>query len=229
MHLHKVMVIPNGINLAQFDPSQWQMEDLAELRTLLGIPPGARVVALVARLHPQKGHAYLIQAAPAILAACPDVVFLFVGEGEYRAAIEQQIQALDLCDHFRLVGLRSDVPRLLALSDVLVLPSVYEGMPNVILEAMAAGLPVVASDVDGVGEVLIDGVTGLLIPKADPVALGRAILVLLNDSSLSREMGRRGHERVRTQFSEQEMCRQYEALVRRHLEAGALPNQVASA
>jgi len=209
----KVVVIPNGINLAEFDRAQWTATDLHSLRTSLKIPPGARVVLTVARLHPQKGHSYLIQAAPVILATCPDVIFLLVGDGEERATIEQCIRNAGLSDHFRLLGMRRDVPQLLALSDLFVLPSIYEGMPNVVLEAMAAMLPVVATNVDGTQEVVVDGETGLLVLPADPETLGNAIVSLLEDETRRRGMGQRGYWRVQTQFSEQAMCRRYEELI----------------
>ncbi|MCP4541876.1 MAG: glycosyltransferase family 4 protein [Chloroflexi bacterium] len=205
----KVIIIPNGINLKEFNSTRWSTGYLQNLRTSLKISPGAQIVITVARLHPQKGHQDLIQAALTILAACPDAIFLLVGEGEYRATIEQYIHDAGLSQHFYLLGVRRDVPQLLALSDLFVLPSLYEGMPNVVLEAMAAKLPVVATDVDGTGEVVIHRETGLLVQKSDASALGQSIISLLDNESLRCEMGQKGYERVQTHFSEQLMCQRH--------------------
>lgn len=213
MNPQKVVVIPNGINLEEFDRSQWAVEDLCRLRTSLKILPSARVVLTVARLHPQKGHRYLIQAAPKILATCPNTIFLLVGDGEERTTIEWSIRDASLSEYFRLLGTRRDVPRLLALADLFVLPSIYEGMPNVVLEAMAAKLPVVATDVDGTSEVVADGETGVLVPPANPEALGDAIISLLEKPTYWEKMGQRGYQRVQTQFSEHVMCCRYEKLI----------------
>jgi starch synthase (maltosyl-transferring) len=213
MNPQKIVVIPNGINPEEFDKFQWSTPELNDLRGALGIAANKRVAITVARLHPQKGHVFLIQAASLILAKCSDVTFLLVGDGEERAVIEQRIEGMGLANHFRLLGARSDVPKLLALSDLFVLPSLYEGMPNVILEAMASRLPVVATDVDGTREVVIDRETGLLVPRADSKALGNAILLLLKDETMRCQMGMKGYERARTQFSEHVMCRRYEELI----------------
>ncbi len=206
---HKVIVVPNGINLKEFDRTRWSTEYLQNLRTSLKIAPEARIVITVARLHLQKGHQCLIQAALTILAACSDAIFLLVGEGEDRATIEQYIYDAGLSQRFHLLGMRHDVPQLLALSDLFVLPSLSEGMPNVVLEAMAAKLPVVATDVGGTGEVVIHGETGLLVQKADAAALGQSIISLLDNESLRCEMEQKGYERVQTHFSEQLMCQRH--------------------
>jgi len=209
----KVGVIPNGINLAEFDRTRWSAQDLDDLRSSLQVPKEVPVLVTVARLHPKKGYAFLIQAASQILAICPDVVFMVIGDGEDRGNIEYLIQQSALSPHFRMLGSRADVPQLLALSDLFVLPSLYEGLPNVILEAMAAKLAVVATDVGGTREVVVHMETGLLVPKADATALAQAILLLLSNEALRQEMGLRGYARVQSQFPEHVMCRRYEELM----------------
>ena len=123
-------------------------------------------------------------------------------------------RAFSISESFRLTGIREDVAQLLALSSLFVLPSLSEGMPNVVLEAMAAKLPVVATAVDGTNSLVIHGETGLLVPPADPTALSRAILTLLDDPGRCRQMGQEGYERVREHFSEQVMCQRYEDVIR---------------
>ena len=212
MRSEKVIVIPNGIDIGKYDRDQWRTENLQKLRDDFDIPSDAPVLITVGRLH-QKGHKYLVQAAAKILMNYPRTIFMLVGDGEERTSLEQQIRQQGLADRFRLLGAREDVPQLLAISDLFVLPSISEGMPNVILEAMAAKLPTVATAVGGIPEVVVDGETGLLVPPADADALGQAIVTLLADEARRREMGERGYERVRRCFSEQRMCCQYEELM----------------
>jgi len=214
MSPHKIATIPNGVNLAEFEREQWLAGVLNALRTELHVPQGTLVITTVARLYPQKGHQYLVEAASIITSIYPNVLFLLIGDGVSRETIEASIRAYNLDRNFRLLGIRSDVPKLLALSDVFVLPSLYEGMPNVVLEAMAARLPVVATNVDGTQAVVVDGETGLLVPKADSDALAQAICKLLEDAGLREYMGQNGYDRVRLQFSEQMMCHRYEELIR---------------
>lgn len=214
MKPEKIIVVPNGIDLTGFDVTQWLREDLETLRTDLSIPPDAVVLVTVARLHSQKGHHYLIQAATKILQDHPEVVFLWVGDGKLRSELTREICQVGISESFRLTGIREDVAQLLALSSLFVLPSLSEGMPNVVLEAMAAKLPVVATAVDGTNSLVIDGETGLLVPPADPTALSRAILTLLDDPDRCRQMGQKGYERVREHFSEQVMCQRYEEVIR---------------
>lgn len=213
MRPEKVVVIPNGVRVEEFAPSRWPDEAVGELRRELRIPENAYVVLTIGRLHPQKGHRYLIEAVRSILKEYTEIRFLFVGEGEHRSELEEQVQSSGLHPFILFLGERFDVPKLLAISDLFVLPSLYEGMPNVILEAMAARLAVVATDVDGTREVVVDGETGLLIPPADPTALQQAILTLLRDDGFRHSLGECGYQRVLTQFSEQLMCERYEQLL----------------
>jgi len=214
MRREKLEVILNGIDLNNFNRSRWPPSDLERLRQSLSIPSSAVVLTTVARFHAIKGHCYLLRAASVILEAHPEVIFLWVGDGELRLELEQAIHYNELSAAVRLTGIRDDVPQLLALSTLFVLPSLSEAMPMGILEAMAANLPVVATAVGGVKSLVIDGETGLLVPPADPPALSRAILTLLNDLEHCHQMGQKGYEHVREHFSEQAMCQQYENVIR---------------
>lgn len=215
MDPEKLTVIYNGIDTRRFDNQQYTPGGLEDLRASLDPPEDPIFVTTVARLHPQKGHKYLIRAASDIVAEFPNTLFLFVGEGEEKDNIRKLINELNLSHHFRLLGVRKDVPDLLALSKLFVLPSLYEGMPNAVLEAMAARLPVVASDVDGISEVVLDGETGYLVPKKNPRQLKEKIVELITNDRTCQRFGERGYKRVKEHFSERQMCENYEGVMRR--------------
>jgi glycosyltransferase involved in cell wall biosynthesis len=201
----KVVTIYNGI-----DPFPTiHPEQLTQLRHDLALPEKAPVIICVSRLHPQKGHDYLLAAWSRVTAVYPQAHLLIVGDGERRSQLEQLAAGQP---QIQFTGQRNDVPQLLALSDLFVLPSLWEGLPNVVLEAMAAGLPVVATAVGGTPELVIDGETGLLVPPRDPTALAQAALTLLNDLELARQMGENGRQRVTTQFTIQQTAAQTESL-----------------
>jgi glycosyltransferase involved in cell wall biosynthesis len=202
---HKVVTIYNGIDPFPAVPS----ETMAQLRHNLGLPPTAAVAISVSRLHPQKGHADLLRAWQQVTAVYPDAHLLIVGDGERRSELEKMAAKQP---HIHFTGQRDDVPHLLAVSDLLVLPSLWEGLPNVVLEAMSAGLPVVATAVGGTPELVIDGETGLLVPPRDPASLAQAILTLLTDPDLAQRLGENGRLRATNQFAIQQMVQQTEAL-----------------
>jgi glycosyltransferase involved in cell wall biosynthesis len=211
----KVFLIPNGVEIKVFtEANQSLVEALAQEWKIRSHTP---VIGTLARLHEQKGHSYLLDAVAQLRREIPDVKALVVGDGELRPSLEQRTQALRLSDSVIFTGTRRDVPEILALLDVFVLPSLWEGLPIALLEAMAAGLPVVATRVGGVPEVVVDGETGLLVPPRDPDALSEAILTLLQDPDLRQKMGQAGQERVREYFSVERMVEETEALYERLL------------
>lgn len=213
----KVTTIYNGVDLAEFPPAN--AASGARLRRVLHLPADARLIGVVGRLHPQKGHTYLLQAAPAVLAEMPAAHFLMIGDGELRPALAQEAQQVGAARQVHWLGQRDDVPMLLAGLDLFVLPSLWEGMPNAALEAMAAALPVIATGVDGTREVIEDGVSGLLVPAADAAALAAAINRLLRDQPLAQQLGQTARERVAARFTLAQTVRQTEALYRRLLAA----------
>ncbi|MBA3496250.1 MAG: glycosyltransferase [Gemmatimonadales bacterium] len=206
----KLQVVRNGIDLDRYcraaDP---------RLRLLLARDEPRAVVLTVARLDPQKGHEYLLAAAAAI----PQAVFVFAGEGEERPRLERMARALGVADRVRFLGHRSDIPDLLAVCDVFVLPSLYEGLPLAVLEAMAAAKPVVATAVGGTDEAVTNGKSGLLVPPAEPSALAGAIRTVLGDPTVARRLGEAGQARARREFSASRMIREvsgvYEDLLER--------------
>ena len=195
--LDKIVVIPNGVDLA---------------RVPLAPPSNGPVVGAVGRLDPRKGHADLLVAMSLVLDRIPGARLLLVGDGPARSSLERQAQALGIAPHVDMLGMVPEGARTLAQMSVFVLPSYVEGMSNALLEAMAAGLPVVATDVGGNAEVVVAGQTGLIVPPRDPGALAEAIRVLIEDPERARAMGAAGRARAMEQFTLQQMIARYQAL-----------------
>ena len=174
-------------------------------RATRGVPAGAFLVGAAGRLAAQKGHRHLIEAIPALAPEIPNVQVVIMGEGPMRPALERRTRELGVDRHVRLPGFHPDVQSFLCGLDVFVMPSLWEGFGLVLLEAMAAGRPIVASKVSAIPEVIEDGETGLLVPPADASALGGAILRLWHDPSLREKLGNAGRERLRERFSLDQM------------------------
>jgi glycosyltransferase involved in cell wall biosynthesis len=194
----KIVVIHNGSDLGRFDPSA---RPPAGLRSSLGLDKDDPVLLVLARLEPQKGHGVLLDAMPAILREFPRARLICVGEGLLRPALEEQAARLGLSESVRFVGYRANVGDWLALADLTVLPSFYEGLPLVAIESLAAGKPVVATAVDGTPEVVVDGETGLTVPPGDARALARAICHLLGDANARCRLGSAGRRWAEKEFS----------------------------
>jgi len=192
----KIRVIYNGVDVHQFVSARRDKESL-----LPGVKKHAKLIAVVANLSPVKGHASLIVAASTVCRDYPDAIFLLIGDGQERPKLKQQVKELGLEKNFRFLGARTDVPQVLACCDLSVLPSESEGLPNSVLEAMAAGLPVVATSVGGMPELIDNEVNGLLVPPHRPDALSAAILRLLKDVDLRRRFAGAAHDSVVTRFS----------------------------
>lgn len=208
----KLITIHNSIDLDRFSPLAIRTTSAPPLRQVLEAPLNAPVVTVVARLHAQKGHRFLIAAMPAIHEKFPDTHFLFVGEGELRQDLVNQVTQLGLEKTVHFLGMRQDIPELLALSDVFVLPSLWEGLPNSVLEAMAMGTPVIATNVDGCPEVIRNGETGLLVPPEDPEALAQAICRLLGDPDMRQTLAQAAQHWVIANFSEEKNISAFEQL-----------------
>jgi len=203
---NRLATIPNGIDLHPV------RTDAARLREELGIAPGATVIGTAGRLAHQKGLEFLIRAVALLEPRFPELTVLIVGEGSEQPALEEMVRTAGLQDRVRLLGLRMDIPDLLALFDIYALPSRWEGLPMAILEAMAASLPIVGSAVGGVPTAVREGINGLLVPPEDPVALAGALEKLLSDPQLRRRMGEAGRKRYETDFTAGQMTRRYERL-----------------
>jgi glycosyltransferase involved in cell wall biosynthesis len=204
-----IVVIPNGIEI------QDAVISPLHLRQDLGLPQDAPILLSVGRLTDQKGHDILIAAMPAVLAERANVMLVIVGDGPLHSALEQQVARLGLGGHVRLLGNRNDVRELLSLADIFVLPSRSEGLPLALLEAMGAGLPVIATRIAGAEEVVQEGENGLLVPPENHQALSQALLRLLADPSACRTMGRNGRELVKECYTLNRMCEAYLDLMNR--------------
>ena len=158
---------------------------VADARASLGILPDTVAVGTVTRLMPAKGNEYLVTAVPEILKRHPGVRVFIVGEGELHAPLEAQAQALGLGDRLVFSGFQRDVAKVLAALDLLVFPSLWEGTPLTVFEALAMGKPIVATDADGLMDVLTDGVDALVVPKRDAAALGQAVCMLIEQPQLA--------------------------------------------
>jgi glycosyltransferase involved in cell wall biosynthesis len=163
--------------------------------------PRTCIIGAAGRLSPEKGFGVLIEAAARIVPSNPSVGFLLFGDGVLREQLAGRIASLGLRDHFVLTGFRDDLDRFVPFFDVLALPSFTEGLPNVVLEAMAASVPVVATAVGGTPEVLDDGVNGYLVPAGDPAALAGRLLDTFASEGQRRTMGLRGRQRVTRDFT----------------------------
>jgi glycosyltransferase involved in cell wall biosynthesis len=203
----KVHVIHNGVDIAKF-----RSERNDRLRLFPDAGQG-KLVVLVGNMHTDvKGHPWLIASAPAVLREFPDAQFILVGDGEQRSSFEKQAQDLGVIRNFRFLGRRSDIPEILASCDIAVLPSRAEGLPNAVLEYMAAGLPVIVSRVGGNPELVQDGVRGIVVASKDSAALSAALLKLLAEPSLARRLAQAGHEFAVRNFSFERLAQEVDAL-----------------
>jgi len=193
----KIRVIHNGVDLDRFASAPRDRE-----RLFPGVGNSSKLIAVAANMYSRvKGHSCLIVAAGTICREVPEAIFILIGDGKERTKLAQQVREAGLEESFLFLGFRDDVPELLAGCDLAVLPSESEGLPNSVLEAMAAGVPVVATCVGGIPEIIEHGQNGLLVPPENPQALNGALLRVLRDANLAMRLARAGQERMRTHFS----------------------------
>lgn len=205
---NRVSVIHNGV-----DPNKGlSAEQRSQLRSELGIQEGDFVLGVVGSLYEVKGHLYLLDAFKEVLRSYPNTKLLVIGQGDLEEALKSKAVEWKIERHVSFLGLRNDVPRLLSALDIFVLPSLSEGLSIALSEAMSAGIPVIASNVGGNPEIIVDGETGYLVPSRDAKALAVRILDLMADPSRQKSFGHRGRERVAKKFSTACMLEQYQAL-----------------
>ena len=216
-------LIYNGVDLDRYE----HQEPCCTLRDEFGMEPGALLVGVVARLDPEKGHPTLLEAWPLVLQQVPNAYLLIVGEGAQREALERQVADLRIAHRVVFTGRRDDVPAVTAALDCAVLPSYREAQGLTILEAMALGRPVVASDVGGIPEMIEDGVSGLLVPPHDPAALAAAISRVLLDHPFADTIARAGHDIVHERFCVEQMVRAIETIYDEGVGLAAVPELAA--
>lgn len=205
----RIVVIRNAIDPERFENSDPSYRH--EMQTWFS-RPRTHIVAAAGRLSPEKGPDQFIAAAALLTKEAPDVGFVLFGDGPLRPALARQIASCGLTGSFVLAGFRTDVERFLPLCDLAVLSSWTEGLPVIVLEALAAGVAVVATGVGGTPEVLQDGINGYLVPPGDPAALAQRIADLLHDDTRRRAMGEQGRQLIREQFTFASQAGQYRRL-----------------
>jgi glycosyltransferase involved in cell wall biosynthesis len=208
----RIEVIFNAIR-----PFEIRDGERAAARKKLGLRPEDFFLLAVGRLVYEKGHEFLVRAMPAVVQAHPNILAGICGAGPLFDDLQAQISALALDEKVRLLGQWEDVRELLAAADAFVLPSRWEGLPMALLEAMMAGLPVVAARVQGVDEVIENGVQGLLVPLESPEELSKAILQLLQDPTRRRQMGLAASARIMQGYTTDQMCEKYLRAVEKFL------------
>lgn len=205
MPKEKVVCIENSIEVERFTSPG----DAAKIEAQLGIKSDTRIIGTIGRLVEQKGHRYLIEAAKTIVNKFDDVKFLIIGDGPLRKELEALSDSYGLKEKIIFAGQRTDLSDLFAIMDTFILPSLTEGLPLVILLAMAAGLPVIATRVSGVPFVIEDGVDGLLCEPRDAQSLVEKMEVLLSDEMLAHRIGSRGKEKVILKYRAEDMIAKY--------------------
>jgi len=211
---HNVRVIYKGVEIERFAGVPRDRERLFPGTS------GGKLIVLVGNMHTDvKGHPLLIQAAAEVVREFPKTRFVFAGDGALRSELEDQVARLGLQENVLFLGRRNDVPEILACCDIGVLPSKAEGLPNAVLEYLAAGLPTVASNVGGSAEIIQDGQNGLLFPSDNAQALGQALLRLLREPEFASALGRAGQDHVRKNFSFDRMIDQVDKMYSELLEA----------
>ena len=198
-----IEIVPSGIDFSPFE----KLGGRDFLRKEFGFADDDFLVGIVAALEDHKGHRYLLEAAQILKERAPKVKIVIVGKGSLELDLDQQARALGVTDLVFFLGFRDDVPRILASLDLFVLSSHLEGLGTSIMDAMASRLPVVATQVGGIPEVVIHEETGLLVSPRNPAALAEAILKIYQDRDLARRLGERGYEVVHEKFSAEAMAR----------------------
>jgi glycosyltransferase involved in cell wall biosynthesis len=204
----RIKIIFNAIS-----PFKLNDGDRISARQKLGLQENDFFLIAVGRLVYEKGHKFLIQAIPSVTQSFPNVIVGICGSGPLFEQLQEQISALDLEGKVRLLGQWENVRELLSAADAFVLPSRWEGLPMALLEAMMAGLPIIATKVEGVEEVVAEGKHGLLVPIEDADALADAIMQLMANPQLRHEMGAAAKEQVLRLYTTDYMCEQYLALM----------------
>ena len=209
----RLCVIPNGVDLERFGEGLEARRQA--VRRSLGLEREEKAILVVAGLREQKDHMTLLRAMRAVVQVQERARLLVAGTGPTESRMREYMDQVGLARYVRLLGRRDDVPDLLAAADLFVLPSLFEGLPICLLEAMAAGLPVVATDIPGNDEVVVDGETGCLVPRGDADRMAAAIARVIGPGEFGRTFGAAGRERVKAMFDLDRMIRTYEESYRK--------------
>jgi len=206
-NVNKIEVIPNAIDIHRFDPAGYRHIS----RKSVGITHNGFLLACVGNFRPEKDHRNLIEAVDKIHTRIKDVKILLVGQDPMQEEIQRLVTGKKLEEFFCFTGPRQDIPELLSVCDGFVLPSRNEGMPRALMEAMAMGLPVIATDAGGILEVIENNISGLIVPKQNPDALAQGLLKIISDSQLRNRLGKAARKRIVEHFS-------FEVIIKRYVE-----------
>jgi glycosyltransferase involved in cell wall biosynthesis len=212
--LEKISLVPNAIDLRRFSPGEASRD---EARARLGLPVASRIVAGVGRLNPQKNFALFLDIAAQLAPRFPDLHFLLAGDGPEEQMLREKASALGIANRVTFSGYVADTRLVYLAADVLLMPSRYEGLPMTLLEAMAMGLPVVASKLDGIAEVIGDGSEGFLVPSDDAALFVERTAALLADAELSSRISKNARAKIEASFSVERMTSSVEEIYDRFL------------
>jgi len=208
VHAQRIIKIVNGVDIPRVDPA-----DVIRVRNELSMSSNDIFLLSVGRLRYQKGHDILLRALPRVLEKFPNTLLVIAGEGILRQELQAEAIHLDISERVKFLGIRDDIPALMCLADLFLFPSRFEGMPNALLEAMGYGLPVIATAVQGVDEMIRDGENGLIIPLDDPEKTSDAILRLLNNPEERQRLGKAAQETIEKEYTLDKMCSEFERLL----------------
>jgi len=216
LHFHiapenKFSVVHSGINLDEFSNTS---VDPASMKRRLGVPEDNLIVGTVGRLTSIKGHRYLIEAARKIAGSRPDTTFVILGDGELLDELKNMVTRSDIEENIKFLGWRSDVAEVMSTFDIFALPSLNEGMGRVLVEAMALGRPIVASNIGGIPDLVVDGENGYLVPVGDVESLAARIRKLLDDPEKREEMGECG-KKIAIDYSANAMVQKIDRVYRK--------------
>jgi glycosyltransferase involved in cell wall biosynthesis len=200
----KITIIPNGIEIEKYNI---QIDKLKKKKDL-GLPEDKIIIGCVAKLRKQKGHKYLIEAFGKISKQEDNLILLLIGDGEERKNIEKQIEKLNIRDRVYLLGNRNDIPEILQIIDVFVLPTLFEGMSNALMEAMVAGKPIITTDIPENRELINDNVSGILIPTKDPLSIAKNILKLTANKLQAQNIAANTKKEMMEHFSLEKTTRE---------------------
>ncbi|MDP4119782.1 MAG: glycosyltransferase [Bacillota bacterium] len=196
---NKMLIFKNGIDFSKFDISQ----EGFDFKTELNLPENAKTVLSVGRLSPEKGYDVLIKAAKKCINDDDSLYFLIAGDGELKSSLQNLINDNGLKDHVILLGYRSDVSKLLAAADIFVLSSYFEGLPNSVMEAMAMAKAVVSTNAGGAGELIDNGINGIIVDTGNDEQLYKNILILSKNKSMCESLGEKAHQKMLKEYSSQ--------------------------
>jgi glycosyltransferase involved in cell wall biosynthesis len=209
----KIHLIYNGIDVNQIREASLRLLNESDL---VSFEQSTFIIGCVGRLAEQKGYPYIFEALPKIINHIPDCILQVAGDGELKYELHEMVQDLNLSDHVKFLGLRNDIPALMRQWDVFVLPSLWEGLPTVVMESMVCGVPVIATDIPGTNELVIDHETGILVPVKNPEFLADAIIKIYQNPVLRSTLVENARQHVKN-FSMENIAKEYHAVFKHGL------------